>query len=362
MSNNLLTGSYAALFFIWGISYFYAIPVSVNVIITSTILIYIGAHRSLRLLIDEVDGGAPSKDKDIMTTSDALKFPFVGSAALFSLYIAFKYFDKDTVNLILGVYILMISVITVSGTFAPFLSQFIPGTKKYGFKTKLPYLGDIDAMFNFPEIVSLILAIGFSVTYFFTKHYMLNNVLGISFCVQSIEKISVGSYKIGAILLTGLFFYDIFWVFGTDVMVTVAKSFDAPIKLLFPIILPTLEDKGKFSLLGLGDIVMPGVFIALLLRFDAVKNKIDPKIAEYASFNKIYFHVNILAYAFGLSVTLFVMYFFRAAQPALLYLSPACIFASLLVGLYRSELGSLFAYDEENKDKKEVTVADKKEQ
>ena len=38
----------------------------------------------------------------------------------------------------------------------------------------------------------------------------------------------------GALLLCGLFFYDIFWVFGTPVMVTVAKSLDAPIKLVFP--------------------------------------------------------------------------------------------------------------------------------
>lgn len=38
----------------------------------------------------------------------------------------------------------------------------------------------------------------------------------------------------GAVLLSGLFVYDIFWVFGTPVMVTVAKSLDAPIKLLFP--------------------------------------------------------------------------------------------------------------------------------
>ncbi len=35
------------------------------------------------------------------------------------------------------------------------------------------------------------------------------------------------------ILLAGLFVYDIFWVFCTPVMVSVAKSFDAPIKLLF---------------------------------------------------------------------------------------------------------------------------------
>lgn len=30
---------------------------------------------------------------------------------------------------------------------------------------------------------------------------------------------------------SGLFFYDIFWVFFTPVMVSVAKSFDAPIKV-----------------------------------------------------------------------------------------------------------------------------------
>lgn len=35
-------------------------------------------------------------------------------------------------------------------------------------------------------------------------------------------------------MLWGLFFYDIFWVYGTDVMVTVAKSLEAPIKLQFP--------------------------------------------------------------------------------------------------------------------------------
>ena len=31
-----------------------------------------------------------------------------------------------------------------------------------------------------------------------------------------------------------VFFYDIFWVFGTEVMVSVAKGVDGPIKLLFP--------------------------------------------------------------------------------------------------------------------------------
>ena len=64
----------------------------------------------------------------------------------------------------------------------------------------------------------------------------------------------------------GLFFYDIFWVFRTDVMVTVAKGLDVPIKLLFPYNL--YEEEISFSLVGLGDIVIPGIFIALCLRYD----------------------------------------------------------------------------------------------
>ncbi len=57
---------------------------------------------------------------------------------------------------------------------------------------------------------------------------------------------------------SGLFVYDVFWVFGTDVMVTVAKGFEAPIKLLFPKALIEAGVKTEFSMVGLGDIVIPG--------------------------------------------------------------------------------------------------------
>lgn len=51
--------------------------------------------------------------------------------------------------------------------------------------------------------------------------------------------------------------------------VTVAKSFDAPIKLLFPRALDLAAAKAPFSMLGLGDIVIPGIFVAIVLRYDA---------------------------------------------------------------------------------------------
>lgn len=49
--NYLLVTSYLLLFSIWGLSNVILIPVSFNLIVTSTLIIYIGAHRSLRLLI-----------------------------------------------------------------------------------------------------------------------------------------------------------------------------------------------------------------------------------------------------------------------------------------------------------------------
>ena len=66
------------------------------------------------------------------------------------------------------------------------------------------------------------------------KHWLANNLLGLAFAVNGVELLHLNNVATGCILLSGLFFYDIFWVFGTDVMVTVAKSFEAPIKLVFP--------------------------------------------------------------------------------------------------------------------------------
>ena len=114
---------------------------------------------------------------------------------------------------------------------------------------------------------------------------------------------------------------------------------------------------GQFSLLGLGDIVIPGLFVALLLRFDAVRNKISAVNADHASFSKPFFIVNLICYALGLVATVAIMYFFNAAQPALLYLVPACLGGSLAVGCLRGELNLLLAYDE---DKKDAPEADKK--
>lgn len=91
-------------------------------------------------------------------------------------------------------------------------------------------------------------------------------------------------------------------------------------------------DANNFAMLGLGDIVIPGIFIALLLRYDhSMKRK-----------SNFYFNVTFAAYLAGLVATVAVMHLFRHAQPALLYLVPACLGTPLFFALIRGDIKSLF--------------------
>ncbi len=76
-----------------------------------------------------------------------------------------------------------------------------------------------DIVATYPELIGGLLSLAFCCWYYAKKHWLANNVLGICFSVEGIEHLSVGSVQTGAILLSGLFFYDIFWVFCTPVMV-----------------------------------------------------------------------------------------------------------------------------------------------
>eukprot|EP01094_Clydonella_sp_ATCC50884_P013911 TRINITY_DN24238_c0_g1_i1.p1 TRINITY_DN24238_c0_g1~~TRINITY_DN24238_c0_g1_i1.p1 ORF type:complete len:401 (+),score=115.56 TRINITY_DN24238_c0_g1_i1:82-1203(+) len=300
----------------------------------ASLCVLIGSFKSLT-----------EKTTETMSASDAWMFPLVGSCVLFGLFMLFRLFSKEYVNMVLTAYFLLFGVTAVTGTISDFFQLFVgkqtdEDKALIDAKIKIPFMSEpVHVWITMLDLVSFVIAVAIGVWYVMTKHWIANNIFGISFSIQGVALISIGSYKVGCILLSGLFFYDIFWVFGTDVMVTVAKSFDAPIKVLWPRDL--WAETYEFSLLGLGDIVIPGVFVALLLRFDAHR-------ADHAkSFSKVYFWCTYLAYVFGLVLTIGVMHVYKHAQPALLYLVPCCMGASFATGAIRGELSQLFAYTEE---------------
>lgn len=398
---------YILLLLTWLLSGFIAIPVTWQMVLYPTTIVYIGCHRSMGQL--EVDTeGKLVKEKESITMDDAQKFPLIASCSLGGLFLAFKFLDKEMVNMVLNGYICIAGVFTIVGTISPVLESISSALER---KVKLwddftlPMVGNVDGTFTLANFIGFVMAVVFNVGYFYTnKHFMLNNIFGICFSIQAIEAISIQDYKTGAALLCGLFFYDIFWVFGTasrdkggdSVMETVAKKFDGPIKILFPketlfnvpeswgcaegaqFDVPTLingsltlckaapgggriaavlthiftagpaapEGLKDQSLLGLGDIVLPGLFVALLLRFDATQANADPTKGAASEFPKPMFFSNIVCYALGLVVTIIVMNIFKVGQPALLYLVPACVGGSFVVALATGNFKNVLAYSE----------------
>lgn len=388
-TNGFLILSYVTIAGLWALAQIVVVPYVVNLLLLVTAILYAACHKSLVLLEDQArlreynenkdrskDGELPPPRVDTLGKEEAMQFPLVGSATLFSLYLAFKFLDPDTVNVIISLYFCLMGCAALTVTFTPLFNLIstktfkeVTVTKEIKIKHPFPEFvagespWDLSIDATGPELLSLVASLVFCVYYFKSKHWALNNVIGICFCLQGIERFSLGTYKIGAILLIGLFFYDIFWVFGTEVMVTVAKSLDGPIKILFPRSLTPdpVTNKIQTSLLGLGDIVIPGFFLALLLRFDAHTAEIPALPMDiHARFPKPYFHSALFAYILGLGVTMFVMIYFDAAQPALLYLVPACLGSSWLCAVVRGELKSLFAYSEEDEEsEKEISVSKK---
>lgn len=215
------------------------------------------------------------------------------------------------------------------------------------------------------------------------KTWWLTNLIGFGFCYGTLQLLSPTTFWTGSLVLAGLFIYDITMVFYTPLMVTVATSLDVPIKLVFP-------GPKRGGMLGLGDVVLPGIMMALALRFDIylhylrkqstmpdnslVKDDQKPTRAVYkpsttlwgerfwtnppktaaqatvadgARFPKVYFKASVVGYIMGMFATLIVLNIFNHAQPALLYLVPGVLLALWGTAAARGELDLIWNYTED---------------
>jgi len=394
MAMNLIIANLCLLFLTIG-GNFVLIPLHANLICSAFLVVYLGSHRSLSGAGEDGE----KKQMETMERKDALWFPIMAGCTLVGLFVLFKFLDKDLVNLIITMYVGFISIFICANEFYPLVRLVFPSAEPvFELKLWLPFSDKKKKDSDKPEeknekqvkveekkvkeiedknveappkswdvgvtsdnrvfvklalgsCVSLLLGLAVTVWYIVSRHWVANNLIGIAMSLQAMESLSLGSFKTGAVLLSLLFFYDIFFVFGTDVMVTVAKSVDAPIKLLFIKAFAQPDADAQFSMLGLGDIVLPGVFVALLLRFDAARAKLELGTLDHSStpFAKPIFNFTVFFYAIGLWTTVLVMHIFKHPQPALLYLVPACLIASVAAGLLYGCLQELINFDESPK-------------
>lgn len=215
--------------------------------------------------------------------------------------------------------------------------------------------------------------------------WITQNIFGACMCIMFLKVIRLNSIHVASILLIVAFFYDIFFVFitpllfrGKSIMITVATSGGPPkadelwcekypddvncqggnplpMLLTFPRI---LDYEGGSSLLGLGDIVLPGLLMSFAARLDAAKSllgvmgggsgSISIHCPEERYFGPCrfcsggYFIPLVISYAVGLGMANSAVYLMEMGQPALLYLVPCCLGTLCFIGWRRNDLRELW--------------------
>ncbi|KAL4973335.1 signal peptide peptidase-domain-containing protein [Aspergillus desertorum] len=417
-----------------------------------------------------------------LAPSDALVFPLTAGATLGGLYLVIKYAGADLLNRILGFYFSQMGIffalafvkdaLSVSRSFV-FPRKYTRGGRTWksshsqrvfssvvttskpadirqsplpGIIGSIPLptlvvrtlwtLRDIlywraklrvhihrvihfECSFGALDILSGVLSLP-AVAYFtfVSKPWWLTNFLGFSFCYGTLQLMSPSTFVTGSLILSSLFFYDIYFVYFTPLMVTVAKKLDVPIKLLFPRPPAPSEtlDTVSLAMLGLGDIIIPGMMVGLALRFDLYlyykakgvikarsdgggsefvkplyqsatggwgerfwapsarpnEPELEPPYHDARSFPKTYFTASIVGYTIGMVITLAVMQIFDHPQPALLYLVPGVLISLWGTALIKGQVHEMWDFsdveeeyekqntkDGENVDKNRATFSDK---
>lgn len=231
---------------------------------------------------------------------------------------------------------------------APSLDHLVPAIASR--ELTVPVLGDTVAL---SEVLGLVISGSVALVWYVHRrtYWALQDVFGISLCFVFLKTVQLPNLKVATLLLSLAFVYDVFFVFispaifGSSVMEDVATGGPAaytrsdypgldycerypsyapcvdPEPMPMLLVLPRILDwVGGVSMLGLGDIILPGLLLSFALRFDY-----SPK-----SLGENYYQSLCIGYAVGLGMANIAVTVMQTGQPALMYLVPTTL-GTLLV-------------------------------
>jgi len=339
----------------------------VSTFFISILLIVYGSFRSLAMEEDE-DNDDENEDGEKnggpgVQTLDAIQALCLPLGASISLLVMFFFFDS--MQMLFAICTAVIATVALAFLLLPMCQYFLRPCGRHK-KVSLGFCG----RFSIAEIASFAVSVMIVFIWIITGHWFLMDVMGIGLCVAFIAFVRLPSLKVSTLLLSGLLLYDVFWVFfskyvfNANVMVRVAtRSANNPMsamakrlhlhhppKLSLPgkLVFPSNQNIGHFSMLGLGDIVMPGLLLCFVMRYDAYKRAQARKMAEAGiplpnHWYKIsYFSCSLLGYFMGLLTATVSSEVFKAAQPALLYLVPFTLFPLVFMAYLKGDLKTMW--------------------
>lgn len=344
--------------------------------VISILLIVYGSFRSLNLEQENREKdkeknkqyGTTTDGESNVQTIDACQAAFLPIGASASLLIMFLFFDS--LQMVFAICTAVLATVAFAFLLLP-MCQYLIRPCSTGQKISFGVCG----RFTAAEILSFFLSFMLVCIWVLTGHWLLMDALGMGLCVAFIALVRLPSLKVSTLLLVGLLVYDVFWVFfssyifSANVMVKVAtrpaenpvglfakklhlSGFmrDAP-KLSLPgkLVFPSIQNSSHFSMLGLGDIVMPGLLLCFVLRYDAYKktqtSSVEAGVPPPPTYvhRVTYFHCSLIGYFLGLLTATVSSEVFKAAQPALLYLVPFTLLPLLTMAYLKGDLRRMWS-------------------
>eukprot|EP00826_Nyctotherus_ovalis_P005473 TRINITY_DN11236_c0_g1_i5.p1 TRINITY_DN11236_c0_g1~~TRINITY_DN11236_c0_g1_i5.p1 ORF type:complete len:380 (-),score=49.30 TRINITY_DN11236_c0_g1_i5:55-1194(-) len=312
-------------------------------------MLYTGSFLSLRFFT------LVKKPPATSTSYSWLTYPLCALVFLLGIFFIVSFVGKTVTNFVLTLCFCYIGVYAVKHWldellfYANCLSSYKFVEVSFSKGLRMSYY---DLICYIPCIILILL-------YALTKYWILNNTCAFAFYLYALRVINIKKLN-RAFIMLGLFLvYDLYFVFGTEIMETLATTIEGPIKLIYP-------NNDNFALIGLGDILLPGIVISFCLRIDvflyfqqqlaerkATLKEVFPESARV--FDKPYFTGSLAGYLAGLVVTIVVTHVFRLAQPALLYLVPGVVAGVCITAFVRGEVKGILNFDEEEMTRKLIT-------
>lgn len=342
-------------------------PAPIALILTAIAVSYASAFRALNYGKEMERNRDWSEASITLDSSQALMIPVVSSCSLLMMFYLFS-----SVSQLLTVFTAVASASSLYFCLFPYIAQI-----KSRFGLADPFVSQCCSKpFTRIQLLLALLCIGTVITWLVSGHWILNNLLGISLCIAFVSHVRLPNIKVCAMLLVCLFLYDIFWVFyserffGANVMVSVAtqqssnpvhivanrlslpglqlitKKLELPVKIVFPRNLLGGVMPGyaavDFMMLGLGDMAIPSMLLALVLCFDHRKSRDSENIMDIPLPKGFYIWYALAGYSLGLVTALAAGILTHSPQPALLYLVPSTLGPIIVISWMRKELAELW--------------------
>lgn len=334
-----------------------------------------GEERS-RLL--ERSGSAPRRDPSALTMEAVplsmrdTALMLLGAAVMLSVLFLLIQLGVGIVYIVIGLY-------CVGGTSALAMLLFYPCWNRVrGLRSlacDIRFLGDTTG----PGVAATLSAAACMLIWVVFRHepwsWVVQDAVGAAMCLLFCRQLAIPSVRVAAAMGACFLVYDVVMVFitplivGSSVMIDVATA-GAPVAVFdeacycrlhpddwsvcgpgerMPILFAVprmLDYRGGYSLLGLGDIVIPGLIVTLALRLD---------LALHGSCcGGYYWAASIVGYAIGLASAQVAASVTKSGQPALLYIIPFVTVAVMLVARWRGEFVRVWLYGTESQSSMEA--------